>query len=194
MDITNSLDYCDYLKTRSALAKNYRRFYLYPRLNTFLDGRVLDVGCGIGDMLRFRKNTVGVDINPDLVKWCRSQGLNAHLLDGETLPFKNNEFQGAVLDNVLEHLTEPVPLLNEIHRVITKNGIFIVGVPGEKGYRSDSDHKIFYTDRELLALMRRVDFTCKKMFYTPFRSSFLSRNLRQYCIYGVFSKNISVSG
>jgi ubiquinone/menaquinone biosynthesis C-methylase UbiE len=56
--------YFEYLMRRSFLGDLYRRYVLYPRLNLHLNGKVLDVGCGIGDMLSYRKNTVGLDVNP----------------------------------------------------------------------------------------------------------------------------------
>ncbi len=61
--------YLAYLKNCSKLGLLYRRHWLYPRLCCYLRGRVLDVGCGIGDFVAFRPETVGVDINPVTVAW-----------------------------------------------------------------------------------------------------------------------------
>lgn len=184
----NYINYFDYLKKRSVYGLVYRRFYLYPRLCRFLNGRVLDVGCGIGDMLRFRKNTVGVDVNPTSVAWCRSQGFSVYHMETDRLPFSNGVFESVVLDNVMEHLVAPSSLIHEIKRVLVKGGTVIAGVPGKKGFMSDSDHKVFYSEDDLKRMMSESGFMCDRIFCTPIRSEWLNTRMRQYCVYGVFSK------
>ena len=46
-----------------------------------------------------------------------------------------------VLDNVIEHIQDPMPLLKECKRVLASKGNIIIGVPLEKGYERDPDHK-----------------------------------------------------
>ena len=103
--------YFDYLMQRSRLGSLYRRHVLYPRLVRRLRGRMLDVGCGIGDMLAFRPDSVGVDINQRTVEYCRQRGLTAHRMDVDRLPFDDGTFDSVLLDNVLEHIAEPAALL-----------------------------------------------------------------------------------
>lgn len=182
----NYKEYYRYLQSRSSLGKLYRKWWLYPRLVRHLSGHVLDVGCGIGDMLRFRPNTVGVDINPETVSWCQGQGLNAHLMGKDKLPFEAGSFDGLILDNVLEHIADPKPLLAEARRVLRPLGRLLAGVPGPKGYRSDPDHKIFYDESGFISLMRNNGFTCQIILHMPLRLPRLFKLMRQYCIYGVF--------
>jgi len=153
-----------------------------------LSGRVLDVGCGIGDMLRFRPNTVGVDINPETVAWCRQQGLDVHHMEKNRLPFDAGTFDGLILDNVLEHITVPQPLLAEASRVLKPFGRLVAGVPGLKGYRSDPDHKVYYNEAGLISLMLGNGFECQIIRPMPLRLAGLFSGIRQYCIYGVFEK------
>jgi len=183
--------YFRYLKTRSRLALMYRRAWLYPRLSAQVRGRVLDVGCGIGDMLKARRGTVGVDINPHLVEYCRNQGLDAHLMEPNQLPFESGSFDGAILDNVLEHIADPGPLLAEIHRVLRAEARFIVGVPGAFAYTLDPDHKHFYSESQLHARMNSAGFALIRTLYSPFRSSSLDSSLRWYAIYGVYEKRFA---
>ena len=178
--------YYRYLKGRSVLGLFYRRWLLYPRICRRLKGKVLDVGCGIGDMLSFRAGTVGVDVNPLLVEHCRSRGLEAHLSQSDRLPFSDRSFDGALLDNVLEHLPDPRAVLSEIGRVLVPRGRLVVGIPGWQGYRRDSDHKVFYDEESLVLCLAASGFAVTEMFFTPFRSRVLDRVLPQYCVYGVF--------
>ena len=186
--MTSHESYFEYLKGRSLAGLFYRRFWLYPRLCRHLSGRVLDVGCGLGDMLAFRPNTVGVDINPRTVEWCKERGLDAKLMQPDVLPFQSGTFSSVVLDNVLEHLLAPGTLLLEIHRVLAPGGLLIVGVPGVRGYDADNDHKIFYDESSLIEKLAEYGFICQKMFHMPFRFTWLSRRIPQYCIYGNFSR------
>jgi SAM-dependent methyltransferase len=181
-------DYYHYLLTRGRAAQLYRRLYLYPRLCAHLHGRVLDFGCGIGDFLRYRPNTVGVDINPFLVDHCRSQGFEAFLSGGPPMAFPDGSFDGVVMDNVLEHLSQPAALIADIRRLLTPPGKFIVGVPGSRGFAADPDHKRFYDEARLRAELFSHGFGCRSVFHTPFRSTRLERRIRQYAVYGVFEK------
>jgi len=181
--------YFQYLRGRSRLALAYRRLYLYPRLCRHLRGRALDVGCGIGDMLAFRPETVGVEVNPRAVAWCRAQGLDARQSAPQSLPFGPAEFDSAILDNVLEHLAEPQPLLREIHRVLISGATLIVGVPGERGFAADPDHKVYYDERKLQQALESAGFRSMRTQHFPLRAQWLSRSLAQYCIYGVFTRS-----
>lgn len=186
--MTCSEDYFDYLQRRSLIGLLYRRYWLYPKIIRNLSGHILDVGCGIGDFIAFYPNAIGVDINPHTVAWCRKRGLDARLMEKNILPFSDCSFNGLVLDNVLEHISEPVPLLNEMRRVLQPGGRAVIGVPGVRGYASDPDHKVFYDEDALLSVMNDTGFECNKTFHAPVRNAWLAQHIPQYCIYGIFER------
>ena len=178
--------YFAYLSQRSRLGLFYRTRVLYPRIAPYLSGQTLDIGCGIGDMLRFRPGTIGVDINPMNVAFCQKNGLDAIVMAPDVLPFEPAAFDSAILDNVLEHIADPMPLLTEVRRILRPKGVFVVGVPGQRGYASDDDHKVFYDEQKLVQCLAAAGFTMVKCLHTPLRSAVLDRKMRQYCLYGVF--------
>ncbi|MDD3288031.1 MAG: methyltransferase domain-containing protein [Alphaproteobacteria bacterium] len=180
--------YFEYLRRRSVTGLIYRKGWLYPRLCRYLDGKVLDIGCGLGDMLSYRSGTVGVDINRKTVEWCQRQGLDAHLMSKDVLPFSDGGFDGVIMDNVLEHLEDPSALLKDVARVLVPGGKLLVGVPGSRGFASDPDHKVFYDKDKLLHLMKESGFSKHKIFYMPLHLEWLDNHMRQYCLYGVFRK------
>lgn len=180
-------DYFNYLQTRSRLGGLYRKYFLYPILTRQLSGKVLDIGCGLGDFLKFRPNTVGLDINPLTVDYCKKVGLEAVLAPDFPWPFSASSFDGAVLDNVLEHLADPLPLLTEIKRILKNGGILLIGVPGIVGYRTDPDHKVYYNFEKLTEACKRAGFRKQVYFHTPFNYPVFEKILKRHCLYGVFS-------
>jgi len=184
----NYRDYYNYLVGRSNLSYLYRRYFLYPCLNRYLSGTVLDFGCGIGDFLSFRSDTIGVDINPFVIEHCHRRNLKANHIEHLPTPFQNMTFQGALLDNVLEHLDQPETVLKEIVRVLSHNATLIIGVPGKKGYDTDPDHKRSYDESSLKDFIIRFGFTWMQTLHMPFRFPGFNRFLSQYCIYGIFQR------
>lgn len=182
-------EYHEYLLTRSTLSRIYRLHYLYPRLRRHLHGRVLDVGCGIGDFLGYYRNALGLDVNPINVEYCRAHGCDASLITEQRFPVETGYFDSAVVDNVVEHLEEPGPLLSETHRALKPGGALIVGVPGRKGYAADPDHKRFYSAEKLAAVVCDAGFVHERDVFTPFRSDWFDLHLNLYCLYGIFTRS-----
>jgi SAM-dependent methyltransferase len=180
--------YFAYLRKRSRLGYLYRRFWLYPVLSRQLKGRVLDVGCGIGDFLAFRPGSVGVDINPLTVEWCRSRGLDARVMERGRIPYDDASFDSVVLDNVLEHIADPTPLLAEVFRVLAPGGILLLGVPGPRGFSADPDHKVFYDENALVYAAMKSGFDRLRILHLPLRAGWLATRISQYCLYGVFCR------
>jgi SAM-dependent methyltransferase len=183
----NDLEYANYLKGRSWLGLIYRYLYLYPRLNRYFIGRLLDVGCGVGDLLAYVKHANGVDVNPFNVDFCVHRGLNAKKMEFDKIPMTNASCDTVVLDNVLEHISNPFPILADIRRVLDADGRLVVGVPGVKGYESDPDHKVFYDEDLLEKVAKESGFAIVEYVYTPlFKGSLFSRKINQYCIYSIW--------
>ena len=64
----------------------------------------------------------------------------------------------------------------------------MIGVPSIKGYESQADHKIFYDEKKLLYITKKYGFELQKIFYTPFKSKYLEKNMNAHCLYGIFVK------
>jgi len=185
-------EYFEYLKQRSRVGILYRQYWLYPRLSRCLQGKALDIGCGIGDLLSYRENTVGVDINEQTVGWCRAQGHSVELMQVDQLPYEDGSFDSVIMDNVLEHIKDPRPILAEAHRVLADDGVLVVGVPGALGYSRDPDHKVFYSREMLVEVLTNADFIEQKIFAMPLNIAWLDTRLSQYCIYGVFRREENI--
>lgn len=193
-EIDRDTSYFSYLSERSTIGLLYRNFLLYPVLSQMLHGKILDFGCGIGDFLKYMKNSAGVDVNQQLVSYCQSHGLDARLIRDGCIPYPDASFDSVVMDNVLEHIPESDAdeVIKDIMRVLRPNGTLLVGVPGQKGYTADSDHKCFYTGPDLEVLLHRRGGRLVKTRRMPLWFPGVDKYLRQYCIYAAFRKIESI--
>ena len=100
-------------------------------------GDLVDVGCGQGripKLLASRAHrAVGVDIDSDARRNARAELLlagipNASLRKGDmhALPFKDNEFDTAILDDVLAGAERPADALQETGRILREGGRLLV--------------------------------------------------------------------
>lgn len=90
-------------------------------------GRVLEVGCGTGQMLPLYPHTVelfGLEPNPDLLARARRRAAQAALLQGsvEHLPFPDNSFDTVISGLVFCSVPDPARGLAEIRRVLRSDG------------------------------------------------------------------------
>ena len=69
---------------------------------TFVKGRVLDVGCGGGVLLKQLKNAKGIDLNPLAVEECKKQGLDAECISLYDL---NEKFDTIIFSSVLHEFS-----------------------------------------------------------------------------------------
>jgi len=105
-------------------------------------GRIVDIGCNIGTM--FGDKAVNVDSAS--LSELREETDDKNLVipnfvhaDANSLPFKDYSFDYAVLSELLEHVDDPVGVLNEAQRVAF---VVVICVPNE--YEWFPEHKPFW--------------------------------------------------
>jgi SAM-dependent methyltransferase len=95
--------------------------------------RILDVGCGVGQVLSRLKNAgfdpYGVDVSVPNIE--RAQKITAHcqVYDGQHLPFADGFFAAGGAFNVLEHVEQPEHFIAELVRVIQPGGRVVISSP-----------------------------------------------------------------
>lgn len=111
-------------------------------LNTFLHsstpGKILEIGCGDGSMLRLLTDrnfdAIGVDASESGIDRCVGGGLRAHCLDISTdgLPFPDDSFDLVISLETFEHLMNPFYALQEVQRTLRSGGRFLCSVPNPR--------------------------------------------------------------
>ncbi len=100
------------------------------------DDRLLDIGCGDGNLLAALPTCkkTGVDLSASALRGSRKRlGDAVPLLqmNVENLEFPNASFEKISCSEVLEHTLHPQRALAEIARVLTPDGTAVVSVPNE---------------------------------------------------------------
>jgi len=163
---TREEKYFKYLTTRSKLSLFLRRL-MYTSVIKEFKGKLLDVGCGIGEFLQWYPNSFGIDTNRFLVKYCKERGINCIYGSIYKIPFKKSMFDTVLCSHLMEHLSKPDMAMKEIRRVLKKAGKLIIIVPTEKGYKRDKTHVKFWDKENIGKLLEKHGFKIKKLTYYP---------------------------
>ena len=96
-------------------------------------GRVLDVGCGAGQVVaRLTEagfEAHGVDVSEPSIARARQFCPRCLVYDGTTLPYPDKHFASAGALNVLEHVEQPEAFILELVRVVQPGGKVIISSP-----------------------------------------------------------------
>lgn len=193
-DQDNEFEY--FCRLRSILLPGLlnKRWIVAPVLKkcaTKFGQKILEVGSGTGSGIlgAYPDMVTGIDINPYAVEYCLKEQYKNYLIapDGP-FPFIKGSFDVCILDNVIEHISDPGHTIDECLRVTVAGGGLILVVPGQKGFDCDSDHRKFYGQTELVNLDTRLRLT--KLFALPsiFKSQFLASIFASYCLVAVYRK------
>jgi SAM-dependent methyltransferase len=142
-------------------------------------GKFLDVGCSLGFFLHgIRKSSdwhvCGVEISPEAVAFAREK-LKLDVRCGELAEagFSDQSFDYLYVNNVLEHVGDPVGFLKECRRILKLGGRLYLSVPNgpvdsaslihyyqseKQPARSKDGHLFFFSQKALQYLFQTAGF------------------------------------
>ncbi|MBE9608818.1 class I SAM-dependent methyltransferase [Chitinilyticum piscinae] len=101
-------------------------------------GRLLDVGCGSGDLLEYLSSqgfsASGIEPSTDATAIAVSRGLKvntATLENWAALPENKASYDAITLMNVLEHVPDPLQVLECLHSLLRPSGVLCFRVPND---------------------------------------------------------------
>ena len=112
-----------------------RYYALLARRNGPPQGRLLEIGCGLGHLLGLladRYQVFGSDINPWALSQARHNVPQGHFLllsADELYGFPDAIFNIVIAKHVVEHLHHPEQAIAEMSRVLTVGGLLILSTP-----------------------------------------------------------------
>lgn len=133
----------------------------------------LDIGCATG-MLISKLNhqgwrTQGVEICSPSAEYGRSKR-SVEIFTGtlDEAAFPEGSFSVVHCSHLIEHLTDPVSFVEEVSRVLARDGLFIVTTPNADGFQARlfrgkwrsaiADHVILYSRSTLIHLLQENGF------------------------------------
>jgi ubiquinone/menaquinone biosynthesis C-methylase UbiE len=89
--------------------------------------RILEVGCGQGELAERMKNELGADViaidqSPRMVELTRERGVDARVADVQALPFPSNSFDVVAAAWMFFHVLDVDLGLSEVSRVLRPKG------------------------------------------------------------------------
>jgi SAM-dependent methyltransferase len=127
--------------------------------------RILDAGCGTGgNLLHLERlgRTVGIDLAPEALGFCRERGVRAVRSALAALPFPGGSFDLVTSFDVLYHewVEDDGAAVAEMARVLCPGGILLVRVPALRILWGAHDEEVLsrhrYTRDELCGLLERA--------------------------------------
>lgn len=102
------------------------------------DGRLLEVGCGNGQMLNEMKDlgwdVTGIDVDSAAVAQARSLGLKVEEGALEPGMFEEGSFDAVAMSHVIEHLHDPRTILRECLHVLRPGGKLVLVTPNTRSW------------------------------------------------------------
>ncbi len=135
--------------------EHMHRYYL---ASGFAAGkRVLDIACGEGygsnTLADAALSVIGVDISEEAIMHARKKysKVNLDFIQGDctAIPLKNNSVDLIISFETIEHHDKHIEFINEIKRVLAKEGLLIISSPDKKEYSDLTGHDNQFHVKEL---------------------------------------------
>lgn len=151
--------------------------------------KILDLGCGTGFVTSAIKNNYskyGLEVGKDSYHFAKKFFNFIYLGKLKKRTFKKNFFDVILFLHVIEHVNNPIDLLEIIYDILKPNGKLILGTPnfdsacarryGEK-YRMlhDKTHISLFSDQKLSELLTDLGFEIEKIDYPYFDTGYFNK-------------------
>ena len=140
----------------------------YGELKNKSSIKVLDMGCGWGNNLKFLKDQgfsgTGIDISKTAIQNCISLGYDAQVCDFGKLAFRNNSFDVVIDRQAIQHNTikNIKKTILEVERVLKKDGSFYSLMTSEADYdiyttyMTESDMREILSDFNIISIDKHI--------------------------------------
>ena len=178
-------EYTQNLVDRTRIGEWFLVHKIIPNTLAKCRGRIVDFGCGIGDILRQAPaGSIGFEVNHSSIEYCKKLGLDVRPYDPAADDYRLDMlepgvFQTFLMSHVLEHLSDTANILRKLltscHRLDFER--VVIKVPGWFMYKKDSTH-VTFVDRAWLrdnALLSTEHWNVNEISYYPINIEWVGR-------------------
>jgi len=168
-----------YLENQSTIAT---RYYLYLVERYGVKGKLLDMGCGTGFLLKVARRRgwggVGVEYSENAVRYGRKH-YHLDICHGAVMEarFERARFDAVTMINVIEHLPDPLSELQEVRRILKPQGVVLIRTPNfechanlrsmRQGKQPTAgvtvEHLYYFTRETIQKMLKKVGFEVAKI-------------------------------
>lgn len=129
-------------------------------INALPPGKILDVGCGMGDLLASIKDgweKYGVELSRFAAKEAMEHG-EIFVGSLKNAPYEKEFFDVVIMNHVIEHLIKPEDEIESIRNVLKHGGVLIIGTPdfeGAMAERFGENYRLLH-DKTHISLFSRI--------------------------------------
>ncbi len=153
-----------YVRFASRLVVNVVASKYEKIIPEFFCGKMIDLGCAAVPLYGYYKDFISEVI---CVDWAESFHKSRHIdivQDlNQPLQIEDNQFDTALLSDVLEHIREPQKLINEVFRILKPGGKLILNVPFMYWLHEDPYDYFRFTSYGLVYLLKSSGFEIVKL-------------------------------
>ncbi len=161
-------------------------------------GRGIEIGVGIGIFAHALGIDYGIEPSEDMAALALKRGIKAIKAKAEDIPLKDGSFQFALMVTVDCFLEDIAKAFREIHRILVKDGIFIIafldkdtplGQEYEKNKPKSRSYKNakFHTAEEIEKYLKNADYKILARKQTIFTLENKYQESKDGCGQGVFA-------
>jgi ubiquinone/menaquinone biosynthesis C-methylase UbiE len=174
-----------YGKYKKMYKRDLRAIPSFKLISNLAQGKILDIGCGIGYLSSLFEDYVGIDVNKEAINIAKKNTRDDYIIASATaLPFSNHVFDTCISYDFIEHTKNVKQVLSEMRHVSEKAVISCVDFSSYyRLFAYDENHQWLPKPNELLLTLRKF-FTRVRLFKTSglfavpyFLNAFLSRYL-----------------
>lgn len=143
--------YTEYYPRSHYSLDSYKPYSELPSFKSWIDGarsfafrwvpsnvRVLDIGCGFGETLGYHKargcDVYGVEADENIRRVAEKFGFKVDIGLFDPARYESGFFDFVTMDQVIEHVTDPLQTLRDIATVLKPGGYAIFGTPNANGW------------------------------------------------------------
>jgi 2-polyprenyl-3-methyl-5-hydroxy-6-metoxy-1,4-benzoquinol methylase len=163
----NTPEYWDKVWEHDTVNRDYRELFNLILERIPLRAKVLDAGCGVGNLARLMRERRNARVTClDFSSWACEQlereGFETVVSALPRIPMPDDSFDVVVATEVLEHLDEPEETIRQMVRVVRDRGIVICSVPNDTMHpHEELEHQHVFDKERLQKLLSQFTHEAK---------------------------------